>query len=40
MRRMLDELGGLYAVDVLCDPELGPFSELGMQPLLAMALRR
>jgi GNAT superfamily N-acetyltransferase len=41
MRRMLDELGDLYAVDVVCDPELGPFYErFGMQPLLAMARRR
>lgn len=41
MRRMLDELGDLYAVDVVCDPELGPFYErFGMQPLPAMALRR
>lgn len=41
MRRLIDELGDLYAVDVVCDPELRPFYErFGMQPLLAMALRR
>ena len=41
VRRILDELGGLYSVDVVCDHPLGPFYErFGMQPLLGMALRR
>ena len=41
MRRMIGELSDLYAVDVVCDPELRPFYErFGMEPLLAMSLRR
>jgi predicted N-acetyltransferase YhbS len=41
VRRILDDLGSLYSVDVVCDHELGPFYEhFGMQPLLGMALRR
>lgn len=41
VRRLVDELGDLYSVDVVCDEELRPFYErFGMQPLLAMALRR
>ena len=39
VRRLLDELGDLYSIDVVCDEELRPFYErFGMQPLLAMAL--
>ena len=41
VRRMLAELGDLYSVDVVCDPELGPFYErFGMRHVLGMALRR
>jgi ribosomal protein S18 acetylase RimI-like enzyme len=41
VRRMLDELDGLYSVDVVCDEELRPFyARFDMEPLLAMALRR
>jgi ribosomal protein S18 acetylase RimI-like enzyme len=41
VRRILDDLGSLYSVDVVCDHELGSFYErFGMQPLLGMALRR
>lgn len=41
MRRMLEKLGHLYMVDVLCDPELQPFyARLGMRPASGMVLRR
>ena len=41
VRRLLAELDGLYSVDLVCDAKLRPFYErFGMQPLLAMALRR
>jgi len=41
VRRLLDELGDLYSVDLVCDEELRPFyARFGMQPLPAMALRR
>ena len=41
VHRMLDELAGFYSVDLLCDPELGPFYErFGMQRALGMGLRR
>jgi GNAT superfamily N-acetyltransferase len=40
MRRMLDTLRGLYAVDLLCDPELQPFYAcLGMRPATGMMVR-
>ena len=32
VRRLLQELNGLYAIDLMCDPELQPFYErLGFQ---------
>lgn len=41
VRRMLDELADFYSVDLLCDPELGPFYEpFGMQRAHGMAIRR
>ncbi len=41
MRRMLDRLGHLPNVDLLCDPDVIPFYErLGMEPVAGMALRR
>jgi len=40
VRRMLDRLRGLYAVDVMCDATLQPFyARLGMQPYTGMILR-
>ncbi len=40
-RRMLAKLGDLYAVHVLCDPELQPFyARFGMKPMSAMMIRR
>ena len=40
VERMLARLGGLYAVDLLCDPELQPFyAQAGMQPATGMLLR-
>jgi len=40
VRRLLEELEGLYSIDVVCDEELRPFYErFGMEPLLAMAVR-
>lgn len=40
-RRMLEELKGLYMVDLVCDPAVAPFYEqLGMTPLTGMAIRR
>ncbi len=39
--RMLDKLRDLYAVDLVCDPDLQPFyARCGMQPVAAMILRR
>jgi ribosomal protein S18 acetylase RimI-like enzyme len=41
VRRMLEKLSGLYAVDLICDPELQPFyARLGMKPYTGMILRR
>ncbi len=41
MRRMLEQLEHLYAVDLVCDPELQPFyRRFGMQPGASMMLRR
>jgi GNAT superfamily N-acetyltransferase len=40
VRRMLEKWHGLYAIDLICDPELQPFyASLGMQPVSGMALR-
>ena len=40
VERMLARLGNLYAVDLLCDPELQPFyAQAGMQPATGMLLR-
>ena len=40
IRRMLQQLGGLYMVDLLCDPELKLFYEcLGMSATTGMMLR-
>ena len=39
--RLLDELEGFYAVDLMCDPELQPFYErFGMQRAAGMVIRR
>lgn len=41
LRRMTARLGGLYRVDLLCDPELQPFYErFGMTKATGMMLRR
>ncbi len=41
MTRMLDRLGALPNVDLLCDPDVVPFYErLGMIPAGGMVLRR
>ncbi len=41
VRRLLDELEGLYSIDVVCDEELRPFYErFRLQPLHAMSFRR
>ena len=41
MTRILDRLGHLPNVDLLCDPDVVPFYErFGMKPVGAMALRR
>jgi GNAT superfamily N-acetyltransferase len=40
LSRMLTELGHLYSVDLICDPELRKFHErAGMIPLQGMGLR-
>lgn len=40
VRLMLARLQNLYAVDLLCDPDLQPFyKRLGLTPLTGMALR-
>lgn len=40
VERMLARLGDLYAVDLLCDPELQPFyAQVGMRPATGMLLR-
>lgn len=40
VRRMLERLGNLYAIDLLCDPELQPFYEsLGMRQAHGMMVR-
>jgi GNAT superfamily N-acetyltransferase len=41
VRRMLDTLGGLYAIDVICDADVVPFYErFGLVPVQGMARRR
>lgn len=40
MERVLQRLSHLYAVDLLCDPELQPYyARLGMRPATGMLLR-
>jgi ribosomal protein S18 acetylase RimI-like enzyme len=40
VRRMLEKLSGLYAVDLMCDPELEPFyARFGMKPYSGMIIR-
>lgn len=40
VRQMLEELRGLYMVDLVCDPELeGFYARLGMKPYTAMIIR-
>ena len=40
VRRMLAQLGDLYAVDLLCDTDVQPFyARLGMRPAPAMMVR-
>jgi GNAT superfamily N-acetyltransferase len=40
MSRMLDRLGHLPNVDLLCDPNVAPFYEqFGMKPVVGMVLR-
>jgi ribosomal protein S18 acetylase RimI-like enzyme len=40
VRRMLEKLSGLYAVDLMCDPELEPFyARFGMKPYGGMIIR-
>ena len=40
VRRMLERLSDLYAVDLLCDPELQPFyAGLGMRQAFGMMIR-
>ena len=40
MRRMLEQIGDLYMVDLLCDPELQPFyARFGMRPAVGMQRR-
>lgn len=41
VRRAMEELGGLYMVDLVCDPRMEQFySRFGMKPAHAMAIRR
>jgi ribosomal protein S18 acetylase RimI-like enzyme len=40
VHRMLDKLGHLYAVDLLCDADVQPFyARLGMRPATGMMVR-
>ena len=40
VRLLLEELGDLYMVDVICDPDLQPFyAHLGLQTAAGMVLR-
>jgi ribosomal protein S18 acetylase RimI-like enzyme len=39
-RRMLEKLGRLYMIDLLCDPDVQPFyARLGMRPASGMLIR-
>ena len=39
-RRMLEKLGRLYMIDLLCDPDVQPFyTRLGMRPASGMLIR-
>lgn len=41
VRRIMGELGGVYMVDVMCDPEVQPFyARFGMTPSTGMVIRR
>jgi len=41
VRRITDQLRGLYAVDTVCDPEVLPFYEqCGLRPAAAAIRRR
>ena len=41
VRRALQGIGDLYAVDLMCDPDLQPFyASLGMRPAAGMMVRR
>jgi ribosomal protein S18 acetylase RimI-like enzyme len=41
VRRLFDELGDFYAVDLMCDPELqGFYDRLGMHRAVGMVIRR
>ncbi len=40
VRRMLERLNHIYAIDLMCDPELQPFYErLGFRPWTGMLIR-
>ena len=40
VRRLLNQLGDLYMIDLVCDPQLQPYYErFGMQALTGMVLR-
>ena len=40
VRRMLARLGGLYGIDLLCDPDVQPFyARLGLRPAVGMLVR-
>lgn len=40
VRRMLEKLSKLYAIDILCDPELQPFyARFGMLPSTGVLIR-
>src|SRR5215204_1603892 len=41
MTRMLERLGEIQTIELMCDPELAPFyARLGMTPTSGMVLRR
>ncbi len=41
MKRLIQRLEKLYAIDLMCDPEVAPFYEnLGFQPGNGMMIRR
>lgn len=40
VRRLLNQLGNLYMIDLICDPDVQPFyARLGLQPAAGMILR-